>query len=761
MGVNMNKKLELMYGALLHDIGKIIYRSNSVEFEKGTHSKLGYLYLKQFDKFNKSSILESIRYHHYKELLAAKIEPDSPAYITYIADNIASGADRRDLPVEGDDAKLSFNKETPLSSIFNIIQTDYNPDKAIGTYSFGTSEYTKYPSDIQKVYTSSNYNQLKVDMTYDLTNKLTFGQEHFSSLLQWTESLWQYIPSSTNLKQITDISLYDHSKVTCALATCIYDYLDSKKITNYKEILFKNYEQTKAFYDENVFLLLSLDMSGIQDFIYNISGSKALKSLRSRSFYLEMMLEVIVDELLDTLNLSRANVLYTGGGHAYIILANTEETKLKLNQFENELKSWFLSNFSIDLSVAMAYESCSGYDFMNKDNRYKEVWKNLSQKLSDKKSHKYNIEDIMLINNTKSHGERECRECLRSDLELTSDGLCTVCDSIISISNRLRDKPFLMLNNKKGLKMPFDKYLEATDKQIVEKAIQNQDVFKIYSKNNPHISESMSTNIWMCDYDFSSLNEEDKKEGIASYAKRDIGIKRLGVVRADIDNLGKIFIAGIPETLNSISRTATLSRQLSMFFKHEITNILEGSKITVIYSGGDDLFMIGAWDEVIEKIIEIRLKFKDFTMDKLTFSAGIGMFKPTFPVSKMADMTGLLEERAKTGDKDQMSLWYIDEGDNYVFQWDDFNDYILNDKLLEIRRIFSNSEEHGKAFIYKMLKLLREDTKINIARLAYLIARSKLDSKSSEKIFNWAKSEIDKKDLIIALEYYIYEVREG
>ena len=47
------------------------------------------------------------------------------------------------------------------------------------------------------------------------------------------------------------------------------------------------------------FLLLSMDMSGIQDFIYNISGSKALKSLRSRSFYLEIMLEVIVDQLLE------------------------------------------------------------------------------------------------------------------------------------------------------------------------------------------------------------------------------------------------------------------------------------------------------------------------------------------------------------------------------------------------------------------------------------------------------------------------------
>ena len=75
------------------------------------------------------------------------------------------------------------------------------------------------------------------------------------------------------------------------------------------------------------FLLLSMDMSGIQDFIYNISGSKALKSLRSRSFYLEIMLEVIVDQLLEKLELTRANLLYTGGGHAYLLVSNTDKGK--------------------------------------------------------------------------------------------------------------------------------------------------------------------------------------------------------------------------------------------------------------------------------------------------------------------------------------------------------------------------------------------------------------------------------------------------
>ena len=68
----------------------------------------------------------------------------------------------------------------------------------------------------------------------------------------------------------------------------------------------------------------------------------------------------------------------------------------------------------------------------------------------------------------------------------------------------------------------------------------------------------------MCDYDYASQNKDMREKGIGSYVERE-GIKRLGVVRADIDNLGATFISGIPEKYNSISRTATLSRQLSLF----------------------------------------------------------------------------------------------------------------------------------------------------------------------------------------------------
>lgn len=99
---------------------------------------------------------------------------------------------------------------------------------------------------------------------------------------------------------------------------------DCERRKNYKQSLFINAEKS---YDEEMFLLYSMDISGIQSFIYTIGEKGALKGLRARSFYLEIMMEHIVDELLEKLSLSRANLIYTGGGHCYLLLANTDDTR--------------------------------------------------------------------------------------------------------------------------------------------------------------------------------------------------------------------------------------------------------------------------------------------------------------------------------------------------------------------------------------------------------------------------------------------------
>ena len=53
----------------------------------------------------------------------------------------------------------------------------------------------------------------------------------------------------------------------------------------------------------------------------------------------------------------------------------------------------------------------------------------------------------------------------------------------------------------------------------------------------------------MCDYDYASQNQDMREKSIGSYVEREEGIKRLGVVRADIDNLGATFISGIQKNI--------------------------------------------------------------------------------------------------------------------------------------------------------------------------------------------------------------------
>lgn len=96
---------------------------------------------------------------------------------------------------------------------------------------------------------------------------LTLFVEKYGSCLSFGES---------------DIALIDMARSTAAVACAIAPNLESENIC-----------------------LVAGDLSGIQKFIYTISSDGALKSLRARSFYLELVAEEIVQQLLDQLKLPR------------------------------------------------------------------------------------------------------------------------------------------------------------------------------------------------------------------------------------------------------------------------------------------------------------------------------------------------------------------------------------------------------------------------------------------------------------------------
>ena len=756
-------KLALTFGSLLHDIGKVVYRGISV---RGTHSKLGAKFIEELAAQNSDfggecgrKIVEQIRYHHAEEIRSASCLDDSSlAFITYFADNISAGMDRKS---EGDEQAAYFDRNAKLRKIFNIIN---------GRHGDATIEH-------------EDYNTIRERIHKGLI-EMGLRKSDLNSLLNLLEVTTDKIPSSTNRSELIDVSLFDHAKTTAAIAACIYEYLSDHGISNYREALFDR-QKSSRFYEKPMFLLCSWGMSGIQSFIYNISGSGALKQLRARSLYLELMLEHVSDELLERLELSRANLLYNGGGHAHLLLPNTRQTKVIFEEFCDELQKWFIKHYGIDLYLATSLVECSANDLANKGKdkqRYSELYQELSEGLSAAKASRYDAHTIKELNfggvGEYDHS-RECEECHRSNTDINENNLCPLCASLGKISASLIHKDvFVVVETPKdedaasfgriGLALPFDKQLVMYSRD--EYLAARPAFVRIYTKNSWDMGVKLSTHLWMGDY-----TVDTGKVGISAYASQGStleegqGIKRLGVLRADVDNLGTVFASGIPVEKASISRTSTLSRALSYFFKCRINEILEDGnyQAQIIYSGGDDLFLIGNWNDIIHAARDIRREFLAFTEnDSITISAGIGMFGEKYPIASMAAKTGELEDAAKgytTDDgktKNAIALW----SDRTVFNWNDFENLVIP-KFEEIRELFDKNDK-GKAFIYNLIALLRGSrNQVSLPRLAYLLARSFENGgegadTSSMRLYAWATDVHERTALITALEWYVYSVRE-
>ncbi|NLD46908.1 MAG: type III-A CRISPR-associated protein Cas10/Csm1, partial [Clostridiaceae bacterium] len=300
-------KEALIAGALLHDIGKVALRAGKSSKGKD-HSEAGAEWAENFSKEKtvKGELIECIRFHHGKSLKASKLGDDSYAWIVYEADNIAAGTDRRNDPEGSEAGGAKFRQDKALESVFNVVLTSKKKEETKKAFSlkrtFEQERKIMLPemeADNARVSTSE-YAQI-----YEKFNKeLSDGGVNFSkpgyvnSLINIMEGLLSFVPSSTNTEEISDISLFEHSSLTACIASCIHDYFQENKINNYRELCFEN---NKKLRQEEIFLLVRADISGIQNFIYTISSKGALKSLRGRSFYLEIMTEYIADEILNSL----------------------------------------------------------------------------------------------------------------------------------------------------------------------------------------------------------------------------------------------------------------------------------------------------------------------------------------------------------------------------------------------------------------------------------------------------------------------------
>lgn len=820
----MNHSLfKVTAAALLHDIGKVIYRTNVVDGR--AHPVSGRDFIKNFTE--DKDILDAILYHHKADMQKANIPDESIAYITYFSDNISAGADRRSNEdyIEGSEESKGFDKHIPMATVFNLIFNN-NKNMHLEYKNVHEINFPKSSDENTKISISqTQYNKCFQNIKDGLEG-IKIEPEYLNSIIELLETHLTYVPSSTSKAQIPDISLFDHQKLTAAISSSIYLYLTENNRNNFKEELFIKEEQFKS---EKSLLMFSCDISGIQSFIYTISSEGALKGLRSRSFYLEIILEHIVDRLVQQLGLSRANVIYTGGGHAYVLLPNTEKAKEIISASMKNINSWFVENFGSSLYIASAFVACSCNDLINEPHEeepYSKVFRELSGKISAKKQRRYTAEEIKLLNSSSHDSQgRECKVCGSIDMSVKGDRMCNSCYRFSEISPYVTRADTVIVTTNAKLEnddAPFvripslgeeNNYLYIMNKERARDILRDNEacVLNVYGRNKMHTGLHYAKNLWTGTYNYKKGKFTASFEELASGAT---GIKRLAVLRADVDNLGAAFVSGfIRENATDIydrnkyqtlSRTATLSRQMSLFFKYYINLILEkagveiepfslkgdyapdfgeGRRAVIVYSGGDDMFIVGAWDDVIEAAVDLKRAFDKYSAGTLTFSAGIGIFPAKYPISRMAELTAQLEEAAKSfsEEKNAVSLFgiesFIRKGEYitealHTYKWDVFINDVVGDKLRLIQTYLSSFEESkGNSFLYKLMDYIGrvDEDRINIARIAYLLGRvapkdsgkRKIYNDFSQKIYAWSFNYEDRRQLLTAIQIYVYLNREG
>lgn len=780
------KLINLIIGSLLHDVGKVIYRIS----DHRKHSISGTEFLKNEAKISDDEILNCVRYHHSTELSKAKIEENDNAYITYIADNIASANDRR-----ANGERFGFSVTQPLESVFNILNDNHQKYTYLPKM-LEVEQGINYPQESKREFDKQFYEKVAGKIKENI-EKREFNSENINSLLEVLEETCSYVPSSTNRSELSDISLYDHVKMTAAIATCIYHYLEYNHISNYKEVLFKN---AKEFYAKDIFCMYSMEILGIQDFIYTIASKDALKTLRSRSFYIEIMMQHILDELCDKLEISRANIIYNGGGQCYILVPNTDKCIKEIERYEEEINGWLKKHFSTALYIGGGICKCSSNNLKNiPEGSYSDIYRTLSNEISNKKMCRYSAKDIKAFNSIQYDSyERECVVCKRLG-NVNKLGECHYCEGIKKMSKDILYAKFFVVTDDRNigyLELPGDKYLSAySDEKDIKEIIDRKDFIRVYSSNKMNNGYGIAKNLWIGNYKVDEMSTFD------DYEKTSYGAKRLAVYRADVDDLGITFINGFKQNngkYETLSRTATLSRQLTIFFGQYINYILRNPKyslvenrhptrnITIVYSGGDDIFVVGAWNDVIEFAIDFENAFKKFTQNTLSLSGGIGLYKSGYPISSMAKEVEELENVAKNIDRERDFNINIKEKDaiclfekSLIYKWQEFRDVVLGEKYRTIYDFLNNNDDYGNTFLYNILELIRdiddnrhgedEDKNINFARYVYILARMepvddrvamKQYRKFSEKMYKWIKSKQDRLELIAAIYIYLYIKRQ-
>lgn len=431
-------------------------------------------------------------------------------------------------------------------------------------------------------------------------------------------------------------------------------------------------------------LFVGGDLSGIQSFLYNISSKRAAVSLKGRSRYLSDYMDKTCDKLMAAAKDAGSKELdkiYCSGGKFYLITDNAPAIRQAIDECASTIKQDLWKEHYGQLGINIAYtpftENTDGTvnTLDGKNQKPGILWRTVNAEFAKQKNQKFKDNITADFDNyfkPIAIGDKP-KVCAITGIE--SDA----CENYTYRSPEGENTTILVLPSVK-------KQIELGEKLNREEG--------------------------------AGMTFEDYADG--SY---------LGVLRMDVDGLGKRFITGF----DSIKAYKAFSKRLVDFFENEVKQIrLEPEfkeYINIIYAGGDDLFIVGRWDKTIAIAQRIHYEVeKQFKNEGISISGGMVIVNPKFPIAKAAEQSGEAEDAAKRfkdGNKEKNSFHFLGK----TVSWDGDFDYVVRkkDEFVDMVKSFDLS----KSILHKLMLY---------ASVAQKNAQRKTEGKAQDFSYLWHAS---------------------
>lgn len=624
--------------------------------------------------------------------------------------------------------------------------------------------------------------------------------DHFDSLwLAFTHA----IPSATagiagNVRP--DVALYDHSRTTAALAVALWRFHadqghDTESI---KEQLRAQWDRDRAgheasrlAWEEEKFLLVQGDFTGIQDFIFagGASQRQVARLLRGRSFHVSLLSELAALKVLEALDLPPTSQVVNAAGKFLIVAPNSPETVERLRVVQGELANWFLEHTWGQSGINLAWLPARADDFRHcqGENPFRDLIKRLFEQLESAKLSRFGLcgttPPAAIYRGFLDHFTHgECRIDGRSPAHPELDGLSELAwDQVQTgkwlasqdrlLISRIQIQPLVDGQGLKQLRLPVFGYhvlftgaeqasgkfggearsgnlLRAWDFSLPESA--DAPLWNGYARRaiNAFVPKFGETNAWESDRyqgleDLDDFEPHPNAPKTLNHLARDdrrldengrwVGAEALMTLKGDIDNLGLIFQQG--QARPTFARMAALSRQVNAFFTVWLPWVCrqEFPNTYTVFAGGDDFFLIGPWRSTIKLALRMRDEFARYVAHNpdIHFSAGLSMTKPGLPIRHLGQLVDeSLESAKKVSGKNAVTSF------GFAVSWPQFEQLLGREEALGR---LSDELKLSTGYLYSLLNLTdmaadqtRPENALWHSRFAYRTRRM-LEAKEKNK----------------------------